>query len=70
MSVQEVKIVKCDRCDTEAVVGLCDPDTPPKWLHVQSCGDLCEPCAHQFKSFVMDFFDGHVPDDWKLPRAY
>lgn len=70
MSVQEVKLIKCDRCDTETAVGLCDSDTPPKWLHVQGCGDLCEPCAHQFKSFVMDFFDGHVPDEWKLSIAY
>lgn len=68
MSVREVKIVECDRCSAKVEIGLCDYDTPEKWLYVQGCGDLCETCAHQFKTFAMDFFDGKVPDEWKLPR--
>ncbi len=70
MSTREVKLVKCDRCGAETDIPLTAYDTPDGWLTVQGCGDLCPDCAHKFKSFVMDFFDGNVPDEWKLPRCY
>ena len=70
MSVREVKLVKCDSCGTEIVIDLIADDAANKWLHVEGCGDLCENCAHRFKSFVMDLFDGNVPPEWSLPRAY
>lgn len=70
MSVREVKLITCDSCKTEIAVDLLAYDIPDKWLHVQGCGDLCETCAHRFKSFVMDLFDGSVPSEWSLPRCY
>ena len=70
MSMREVKLVKCDRCEAEVVLDLCAYDTPDGWLTVQGCGDLCKECAHQFKAFVMNFFDGNVPEEWRLPRCY
>ena len=68
MSVREVRIATCDRCGKEIELGVCDYPTPKDWLHVQGCGDLCEHCAYQIKTFMMDFFDGQVPEKWQLPR--
>lgn len=63
--VREVQIIKCDSCDFEKEIGLINYPQPEGWLHVQGCGDLCPTCAHRFRSYVTDLFDGNVPDEWR-----
>ena len=68
--VETVVLIRCDRCEHEDSFDPCERMRPRNWLNIPGVGDLCPECSHRFKSFAMDFFDGKVPDEWKLPRCY
>ena len=63
--VREIQIIKCDSCAYEKEVDQSDCISTKGWLRVQGCGDLCPTCAHRFRSFVTDLFDGNVPNEWR-----